>query len=137
AVSILAFAAVSCVSSELQTRAQIEFENKKLTTAIATLAEAQSLCPINSSLYHDSGEIQLQLFQTTHQQRYLTDATEAFRKAIQLSPEKSGSHIGYGLTLSSANHLNEALDEIRIAQSLYPSSSYAQSIARLMLQRVQ
>jgi hypothetical protein len=136
-VCVLAFAAVSCISSELQARAQIEFENKKLTTAVATLAEAQRLCPINSSLYHDSGEIQLQLYQTTHQQAYLTSATEAFRKAIQLSPEKSGSHIGYGLTLSTANRVNEALEEIRIAQSLYPSSPYAQSIARLISQRVQ
>jgi hypothetical protein len=136
-VCVLAFAAVSCISSELQARAQIEFENKKLTTAVATLAEAQSLCPINSSLYHDSGEIQLQLYQTTHQQDYLIRATQAFRKAIQLSPEKAGSHIGYGLTLSTANRVNEALEEIRIAQSLYPSSSYSQSIARLISQRIQ
>jgi len=63
----------------------------------------------------------------------LTEATESFRTAIALSPKKSGSHIGYGLCLSTANQMPEALEQIRIAQQLFPSSAYAQSIHQLML----
>jgi hypothetical protein len=133
----IAFSTLACISTELQARAQIEYESKKLKTAVDTLAEARRICPIDSSLYHDSGEILLELYQTTHEPRYLAEATETFRKAILLSPKKSGSYIGYGLTLSSANRLSEAMDEIRIAQTLYPSSSYVQAIARLIGRRLQ
>jgi len=137
ATCVIAFSAVVCISSELQTRAQIEYENKKLTTATDTLADAIRICPINSSLYHDYGEILLELYQTKHDPRYLKAATETFQTAIQLSPKKAGSYIGYGLALSSADRVNEAMDEIHIAQALYPSSSYAQAIAHLIGQRIQ
>jgi len=137
ATLFIVFAGISCVSTELQYRAQIEFENKKLATALDTLAVARRVCPINSSLDHDAGEIALNLYQNTRDTRYLNEAIEAFRAEVRLSPEKAGSHIGYSLSLSSANRLPEALAEIRIAQTLYPSSSYVQSIARLMAQRIQ
>jgi hypothetical protein len=137
ALSAVGFSALACVASELQSRAQIEYENKKLVTAVQTLDDARRICPINSSLYHDSGEILLELYQRTHNADYLQRATDTFQTAIELSPQKAGSYIGYGLALSSANRLNEALDEIRIAQTLYPSSPYAQSIARLIGQRLQ
>jgi hypothetical protein len=137
AISAIAFSAAACVSSELQGRAQIEYENKKLLAAVQTLDEARRICPINSSLYHDSGEILLELYQKTRDPHYLQQATETFHKAIQLSPKKAGSYIGYGLALSSANRVNEALEEIQVAQSLYPNSPYAQSIAQLIGRRLQ
>jgi hypothetical protein len=137
ATVVIAFSAIACVSSELQIRAQIEFGNKKLKTAVETLAVAQRVNPINSSLYHDQGEILLNLYHQTHEQHFLTEATEAFRKAVILSPKKSGSHIGYSLCLSTANRIPEAIAQIRVAQQLYPSSAYVQSIAQLLDQRIQ
>ena len=137
AIAVIAFSAVACISSELKVRAQIEFENKKLRTAVETLAVAQRVNPINSSLYHDQGEILLNLYHQTHEQGFLTEATEAFRQAIVLSPKKSGSHVGYSLCLSTAKRIPEAIAQIRIAQQLYPSSAYVQSIAQLMDQSIQ
>src|SRR4029078_7877268 len=40
ALAMVFFAALNCVSSELQQRAQIEYENKKLPAAVATLEPA-------------------------------------------------------------------------------------------------
>lgn len=137
ALAFVAFAGVSCVASELQARAQIEFENKKLATAIETLDIARYICPINSSIQHDAGEILLNLYHQTKKPEYLTRATTAFETAIRLSPEKSGSRVGYALSLSTANRMTEAREQIRIAQTLYPSSAYVQSIAQLMGQRIQ
>jgi O-Antigen ligase len=137
AALMVVFSGMACISSELQNRAQIEYDNKKLPAAIQTLQTARSICPINSSLYHDAGNILLELFQKTHQQDLLTQATALFHRAVLLSPEKVGSRIGYGLCLSSANRMPEALDQIHIAQRLYPSSAYAQSIAQLMERRIQ
>jgi len=137
AIIVIGFSAMACVSSELQIRAQIEFTNKKLKAAVETLAVAQGVNPINSSLYHDQGEILLNLYHQTHEQHFLTEATEAFRKAVVLSPKKAGSHIGYSLCLSTANRIPEAVAQIRVAQQLYPSSAYVQSIAQLLDQRIQ
>jgi hypothetical protein len=137
AIIVISFSAMACISTELQIRAQIEFANKKLKTAVETLAVAQGVNPINSSLYHDQGEILLNLYHQTHEQHFLSEATEAFRKAIILSPKKAGSHIGYSLCLSTANRIPEAVEQIRVAQQLYPSSAYVQSIAQLLDQRIQ
>jgi hypothetical protein len=137
AIAVITFSVIACISSELQIRAQIEFGNKKLTTAVETLALAQRVNPINSSLYHDQGEILLNLYHQSHQQHFLTEGTAAFRKAVVLSPKKSGSHIGYSLCLSTANRIPEAIEQIRIAQQLYPSSAYVQSISQLLDQRIQ
>jgi len=137
AMVVVVFAAIACISSELQVRAQIEFGDKKSRTAVETLAVAQRVNPINSSLYHDQGEILLNLYHQSREEHFLTEATEAFRRAVFLSPQKSGSHIGYALCLSTANRLPEAIEQIRIAQQLYPSSAYVQSIAQLMEQRIQ
>jgi len=134
---VVFFAGINCVSWELHIRPQIEYENKKLARAGATLESARQICPINSSIFHDFGNIQLELFQATREPQYLTLATALFQRAVALSPEKAGSHMGYGLCLSSANRMTEALDQIHIAQQLYPSSSYAQSIAQLMERRIQ
>ena len=137
AAVVVVFSGAACISTELQHRAQIEYENKKLTTAAETLSTARRICPINSSIDHDAGEILLALYQTTREPHYLDQAAEAFRTAVRLSPEKAGSHIGYSLSLSAAGRISEAMDEIRIAQTLYPSSSYVQAIARLIGQRLQ
>jgi hypothetical protein len=137
AAVMVVFAGLNCVSSELQHRAQIEFENKKLTIATQTLALARRIMPINSSLHHEAGEIQLNLYHALHDPQYLTAATDSFRTAIAWSPEKAGSHIGYALCLSTATRMPEAIAEIRAAQQLFPSSAYIQSIAQLMEQRIQ
>jgi Flp pilus assembly protein TadD len=91
--------------------------------------------PLNSSLFHDSGDILLNLYHKRHDRKYLTSATESFQRAVALSPSKAGSHIGLGLCLSSADQMDDALLHIRTALLLYPDSSYAQAIVKLMEQR--
>jgi Flp pilus assembly protein TadD len=92
--------------------------------------------PLNSSLHHDSGDISLALFHKKRDKRYLDAATDSFRRAIALSPEKAGPHIGLSLCLSSANRVEEALEELRAAQRLHPDSAYIQAIARLLDKRL-
>jgi tetratricopeptide (TPR) repeat protein len=132
AVAAMVFSALACFSNELQFRAQIEYDNKKLPTAVETLQTAIRISPMNSSLYHDMGEILLNLYQTKKEPQYLTQSMEAFQSEVKLSPKKAGGHTGYALTLSSAGRMAEAIEQIRLAQSLYPSSSYIYSITQLM-----
>ena len=112
----------------------LEITNRKPAAALDTLDLARRICPVNSSLHHDAGDISLNLYQATNDAKYLQESTEAFRTAVKLSPEKAGSHIGYALSLWNGNHTLEAIREIQIAQKLYPSSSYIQSIARFISQ---
>lgn len=134
-IAVLGFSALVMVSSELQNRAQAEYEENRLSAAAASLENAQALMPINSSLYHTEGDVLLNLYHHRKDPALLDAATEAFRTAIALSPEKAGPHIGLSLSLGSANRVDDALAELRAAQRLYPDSTYIQSIARLMEQR--
>lgn len=134
-VLLLSFAILVMISSELQVRATAEFEENRLQAAAETLEVAKSIMPLNSSLFHDSGDVNLNLHHAKHDARYLDLATQSFRRAIALSPNKSGPHIGLSLCLSSANRVDDALAEVRVAQRLYPDSTYAQAIARLLEKR--
>ena len=134
-IAVLGFSALNMVSSELQLRAKAEFEENRIAAAAATLEQAKTFMPINSSLHHESGEALLNLYHNRREPQLLASATESFRLAIALSPEKSGPHAGLGLSLSSANRVDEALEEIRIAQSLYPDSKYLMAVARLLQNR--
>ena len=131
------FAALVLVSDELRYRAQIEYENNKPLVAIATLEQAKAVMPLNSSLYHDSGEILLDASQKLHDPAYLRRAAASFRRAIELSPNKVGPHVGLGPCLSQDDDVDGGLSEIAIAHHLYPRSAYVQSITRLMEQRKQ
>jgi tetratricopeptide (TPR) repeat protein len=135
-VAFLLFAGFAMVSSELQVRSQIEFGENRFEVAAETLKNAATLMPINSSILHDQGEVNLNLFQRRHDSRYLDTAIASFRREIELSPAKAGGHTGLGLCLSSAGRLEEAVDEIRIAESLYPSDANLQSVSRLMGRRL-
>jgi tetratricopeptide (TPR) repeat protein len=135
-LAVLLFAILSMVSTELQIRAQIEFEENRFQVAAETLDKAKVLMPINSSIFHDYGDVNLNLFQRRHDKKYLETATAAFQRAVDLSPMKAGSHKGLGLCLSSANRVEEAFDEIRVAQSLYPDSSDLESISRILGRRL-
>jgi tetratricopeptide (TPR) repeat protein len=132
---IVVFSALAMVSTELQFRAQGEFQENKFQAAADTLDFAKLLMPMNSSLFHDSGEVNLNLYQRRDDPKYLVAATEAFRRAIALSPEKAGSYTGLSLCLASANQVESALEEIRTAQRLYPDSTNIHAIAKLLEQR--
>jgi hypothetical protein len=134
-LAIMSFAALAMVSSELEFRAKGEFQENKLVAAAETLEVAKYLMPINSSIFHDSGDVNLNLYHKRREAKYLAAAIESFQRAIALSPEKSGSHVGLSLSLGSANRVSEAQDEIRQAVRLYPASTYVHSIARLFEQR--
>jgi hypothetical protein len=134
-VGMIAFAALAMVSGELQYRAQGEFQENKFPVAAETLEIAKLLMPINSSLFHDSGDVNLNLYQRRDDPKYLEVATESFRRAIALSPEKAGSYTGLSLCLASVNQVDGALEQIRIAQRLYPDSTNIHAIAKLLEQR--
>ena len=134
-LATLVFSFLVMVSSELQFRAKAEFEENKLQVAAETLEQAKSLMPLNSSIFHDSGDVNLNLFHKRHDAKYLKVATESFQRAVALSPEKAGSHTGLGLCLASANHVKEAQDEIRMSERFYPENTYTHSISRLLEQR--
>jgi len=132
---MLVFASLAMVSSELQVRAKGEYEENRLQAAAATLETAKAVMPINSSLFHDSGEVNLNLHHSKHDARYLDVATRSFQRAIALSPNKSGPRVGLSLCLSSVNQVEEAIKEVRVAQRLYPDSTYIQAVARLLEKR--
>jgi tetratricopeptide (TPR) repeat protein len=134
---IVILAAPMFVSNELLHRADIELENGKLAESIATLETAKQFNPLNSSLYHVTGETSLELFHKTQKQEYLQLAQQSFERAIELSPLKVGPHVGLGLCLSTANRMEDALREIEIAQRLYPNSAYVRSVEVLMQRRIQ
>jgi len=131
----LVFASLAMVSSELQVRAKGEYEQNRLQAAAVTLETAKAVMPINSSLFHDSGDVNLNLHHSKHDARYLDVAMRSFQRAIALSPNKSGPRVGLSLCLSSANQVEEAITEIRGAQRLYPDSAYIHAVARLLEKR--
>jgi hypothetical protein len=137
AICALAAGSLAFVSSELQHRAEIEIENGRLPDAVATLATAMKFNPLNSSFFHVTGEISLELFHRTQDPQRLQSAKDAFQRAIELSPLKVGPHIGLGLCLSTSNDMEGAMRQIQIAQQLYPGSSYVRSVEQLMQKRVQ
>jgi hypothetical protein len=137
AVVVMIFSGLVLVASELRHQARIESENSQIVAALASLDLAKKFNPLNSSLYHESGEICLDLYYKKKDPQYLELATAAFGKAVELSPNTVGPHVGLGLSLSTANKVEEALREIDTAQRLYPESSYIRSIARLMGKRIE
>ena len=134
-VMVLLFSGLTMVSTELQHRSQIEHDENRLQAAALTLEQALKIMPLNSSLLHDSGDINLALYHKRHDPRLLETATAAFRRAIALSPEKVGPHIGLALCLSTANRVDDALEEIRIAKRLHPDNRQVPAIARLLEKR--
>ena len=134
-VVTLVFSGLAMVSSELQVRSQREFEENKVQGAADTLETAKAIMPYNSSLFHDSGDINLNLFHSKHDYKYLDVATRSFQRAIALSPHKVGPHIGLSLCLSSANRIEDARAELRVAERLHPDSTYVQAVARLLEKR--
>src|SRR5262249_870222 len=119
-ILLVAFSGLSMVSSELQHRAQAEYQEHKKDTAADTLEWAKTIMPIDSSLYHDSGDILLDIYTRTRDPKRLNAATQSFQRAIALSPLKVGPHIGLGLCRSWLNDMDGAIREIRVAEELYP-----------------
>jgi len=131
----LVFSGLVMVSSELQIRAQREYDENNLLVAADTLKLATTLMPFNSSLFHDSGDINLNLYHKKQDYKRLDLATRSFQRAIALSPNKAGPHIGLSLCFSSANRVDDARAQLRIAERLYPDSTYVQAVARLLDKR--
>jgi hypothetical protein len=132
ALAAVAFSALVMFSTELQNRAKGEYESMKPEAAIHTLMEARALMPLNSSLFQESGQIQLELSQKRREPHYLAAAVASFQRSIELSPNRVDSHVGLGLCLSAGRDVAGGLKEIRIAQQLYPDYAYADAVARLM-----
>ena len=58
-----------------------------------------------------------------------------FADAVRLSPKKVGPHLGLALSISSANELGEALEELEIAQTMHPYSRHVSNIRHLIENR--
>ncbi|MBI4472592.1 MAG: tetratricopeptide repeat protein [Acidobacteria bacterium] len=134
-VFVLVFSGLNLVSSELEHRAQVEYDNGKPLVALDTLEAAQKLSPWNSVVFEDSGEILLDLHHKSQNAEYLDRATAAFKRAIELSPQRADPHVWFSLALAASGKLDEALAEIRTARLLFPSSERIYAIIRLMENR--
>lgn len=132
AAAVVAFSGLIMFSTELQNRAKGEYESLKPEVAIETLMQARALMPINSSLFQEAGHIQLELSQKRRDPKYLAAAIESLRRSIELSPNRVDSHLDLGLCLSASHDVAGGLKEIRVAQTLYPDNTYAQTIVHLM-----
>lgn len=137
ALASVVFSGAVAVSGELEHRAQIEIENGNSDVALETLQLAQKVMPWNSVLFEQAGNILLESYVRTKDQNLIESAENSFRRATELSPQKSDAHLGLALCLSASNKLDAALAEIRLASRLYPDSEYVRSVAKLMEQRVQ
>jgi tetratricopeptide (TPR) repeat protein len=131
----IVFSSLVMVSTELQREAEAQFDEKKWTDAARTLEQATTIMPINASLFHDYGEVLLNLYHSRHDPSLLAAATTSFEKAIAWSPYKAGHYTGLSLSLGSANRVDEALEQIEIAQRLAPTSSQVDSIKKLLQTR--
>ena len=131
-LAVVALSALIYVSGELLYRAQSEIAQLKTEEATATLEGALRVNPWNSSILHEAGQVALELYQKTRNPADLERAKQHFSRAIELSPNKVGPHVGLGLCLSSANQLDEALIEVEIAQAMHPYNRQASAIRRLI-----
>jgi hypothetical protein len=87
--------------------------------------------PFNSSLYHDAGQIQLELSQNST--RPIISPTRKNPSPAPLGESKqSGTACGSGLCLSASHDVVGGLREVRVAQYLYPDSTSTQAIVRLL-----
>lgn len=136
-VVVLVAAAGIYVSGELFHRSQIEIENRKIEAAEATLELAATINPYDSSIFHEAGQVSLELYHGTHLPHRIDNAMAYFRRAIELSPMKVGPYVGLGLTLSTLDRTEESLDQIRIAERLHPAGEQAYAIRRLIERRHQ
>ncbi len=139
ALLAIVFSGLVCVSSELQNRAQIELESKKLLAATANVVDGAAPGP----------------HQLEPGPRHRRDPAPALpadpRPAVSGGRnlfvsdghcfESGKIRISYWLrTLPFDHRQSDARghrEQLRIAQRLYPNSTYVGSIARLMEQRIQ
>ncbi len=133
---VIVSSAVIFVSGELLHRAGMELAELKTAEAAATLEGALRVNPWNSSILHEAGQVTLELYQKNRNPADLERAREHFSRAIGLSPNKVGPHVGLGLCLASAGQLDEALIEVEIAQSMHPDNRQATAIRRLIEARL-
>src|SRR5262249_17486107 len=78
-VAAIVFSGLSMVSEELRHRAQVEYQDHKPAQAVATLNQAKAFMPLNSSVYHDAGDILLDIHTKSRDPQSLADATDSFR----------------------------------------------------------
>ena len=134
-VFVILSSGVIYVSDELLRRARIERGYLRVAEAHDTLGTASAINPFNSSILHGAGQVALEMYQTTRQEEYLEQSQRYFADAVRLSPKKVGPHLGLALSISSANELGEALEELEIAQTMHPYSRHVSNIRRLIENR--
>ena len=134
-IAIIISSGVVYISGELLRRAQTELSYLRVVEAHETLESATTINPFNSSILHEAGQVALDMFQDTQERHYLEQSQEYFAKAVRLSPNKVGPHLGLALTMSTDDRIHEALAELEIAQYMHPYSRYVSSVRRLVENR--
>ena len=84
----LVFASLAMVSSELQVRAKGEYEENRLSAAAETLETAKSVMPLNSSLFHDSGDVNLNLHQVETRRHDISMCAEILSARNRAQPQQ-------------------------------------------------
>ena len=79
-IAMVASSAVIYVSGELLRRAQTELSYLESDRAHQTLELAATVNPFNSSILHEAGQVALELYQDTDEQRYIEQSQEIFRQ---------------------------------------------------------
>ncbi len=136
ALVIVLWSGLVYVSGELLRRARAEAGNQELIRANRTLQMAARINRFDSSIFYEAGQVTLELYQDTQTDSYLHESTEFFRNAVKLSPNKVGPRFGLALCLSSSNQLEQALEELRRAQSIHPYGRHISSVRRLIESRL-
>lgn len=131
----LATSGIVYVSGEFLNRAQGELEFLKVPEASETLRIAARINPFDPSILSEAGQAELELYHATHDEARIEAAEAYFRRAVWISPERASPHIGLALTLASQDRTREAVDQLEIAQTLYPAGTQATNIRRMIEKR--
>lgn len=132
---VLLASAMTYVSGEYLFRARGELEFRRLSDASESLRIAARINPFDSSIMHEAGQTEFELYYATRERLHLEAAGAYFSRAIQLSPLKVGPRIGLALCFSTEDRVSEAIQELKIAEALYPLGTQASNIRRMIERR--
>jgi hypothetical protein len=135
AVLFIVSSGVMYVSGELLHSARIDIGFSRARDAAATLDLAARINPFDSSVLHEAGQTELELYHGARDREHLLASQDYFSRAVRLSPLKVGPRIGLALSLSSEDRVDEALEQLRIAEELHPAGTQAPNIRRLVENR--
>lgn len=108
------------------------FATGQAAKAVDALKKAQQLDPNSALIPIDLGEVYMQGL------RRPDEAATAYRRALDIDPQRAGAHYGLGTALSASGKLADAETEFNRAAALAPDNPLpGQSLGRLYLRQGQ